>query len=745
MAVPGLKCLIIFLWLVIVNAIPKDLGYYGGNDLPSFSSSGTTSSRVPHGSGAVASQTIYKSGDLSQTPAYSMSQPWTQPSSALRSSFYGSSGYLGPQKSVPLFQNSSNAIGPTATSGTGYGGVGASSFQQVNYTMAGSPSGFRSQPALASNCPPPSTVTVQDTISALPVTVTITSTVSSPETLPQLPSTITVTTTITSVDCSAQCAISAQNTAVFATGATEAALSSDEGGQDTGTGTMGGPGLGSYPTSNLPSLLTSTSESLKYPGTSVAFSQGLESGLPSYGSSNQGPYANSTDLEGSSPSLTLSNYPSGARLSNYPISSFARSDSYAQPQGTSPYGNPPTLTAVPTSQSAFQGVSMNSHVQSMPYEGPGGSAMPSDFSASPTKYAGMTGLASVPDTSPSQMSGNNEVPYEATSDQIYPSSYTQAIVSGSSNHYGSGGAMSSAADYASAPYALSNTTYGKTYQGTGSSAYGGGYQSQPLTAEQTSQYYSSGGYVPPQPNPSYTLPGSAYHSQGYAAASSSYQKSPCLSTLAISVMSSQNNYGSQSGYSGPYPASPGSAGSNYGNIPYSTRGPYFNSSSPVTPLYPTISADDIGTISKSPCANPSSSNDGSSPIMSFSGSSPVSSHGYYPIPSLTSNSVVLHVSAFPTAPIQSQSQHPRTLYNSMTSTPSNLPGITPAPTYWPESKDEPNASISYDPMTGRLDSSIPLNSDKSMPPSGSSQAPSSNFGPCQAKASSTASGILDVS
>ncbi|KAL8729166.1 MAG: hypothetical protein Q9166_004905 [cf. Caloplaca sp. 2 TL-2023] len=127
--------------------------------------------------------------------------PTAPPSSRPQQKPYGTAPYLGPRLSYPIYYNTSSTLGPTAT----YGTAPSSGFPLNNYSFPQPTDGSTVGSSFLSTCPPPSTVTIQNTIvappitvTAPPITVTVTSTVSaSQESSPQVTPTMTITMTIT--------------------------------------------------------------------------------------------------------------------------------------------------------------------------------------------------------------------------------------------------------------------------------------------------------------------------------------------------------------------------------------------------------------------------------------------------------------------------------------------------------------------------------------------------------------------
>ncbi|KAL8935846.1 MAG: hypothetical protein Q9216_005224, partial [Gyalolechia sp. 2 TL-2023] len=105
--------------------------------------------------------------------------------------FQASGDYSGPRSSYPLYYNTSSTPGPTAT----YSTAVSPGYPWSNDTSAQKSSGSTS---VGCNCPPPSTVTVQNTMTLPPTTVTMFSTITaSAQSAPQITPTMTVTITTT--------------------------------------------------------------------------------------------------------------------------------------------------------------------------------------------------------------------------------------------------------------------------------------------------------------------------------------------------------------------------------------------------------------------------------------------------------------------------------------------------------------------------------------------------------------------
>ncbi|KAL8803246.1 MAG: hypothetical protein Q9182_003277 [Xanthomendoza sp. 2 TL-2023] len=110
---------------------------------------------------------------------------------------YGTGLGPGSRQSYPLYYNTSSTSGPTASFGT----VVSSGLPWNNHSLFQETAASASDPDSAINCPPVSTLTIQNTITvppvtvtAPPVTITVTSTVpASPEISPQSTPTVTIT------------------------------------------------------------------------------------------------------------------------------------------------------------------------------------------------------------------------------------------------------------------------------------------------------------------------------------------------------------------------------------------------------------------------------------------------------------------------------------------------------------------------------------------------------------------------
>ncbi|KAI4181333.1 MAG: hypothetical protein LQ346_006816, partial [Caloplaca aetnensis] len=167
--------------------------------------------------------------------AYVSSRPIS--ANAFLQSMGGSVLRSSQQPSYPLYYNSSAASGPTAT----YGTAVSSGFISGNYSLpqqTAAPLDATSTP-LACNCPPPLTVTIQNTVSAPPSTITITSTITaSPEPSTQITPTVTITITST------VCGGNGQITSVAGNGTSAMISKAEEQGSGgealTGTGALSG-------------------------------------------------------------------------------------------------------------------------------------------------------------------------------------------------------------------------------------------------------------------------------------------------------------------------------------------------------------------------------------------------------------------------------------------------------------------------------------------------------------------------
>ncbi|KAL9595153.1 MAG: hypothetical protein Q9219_006609 [cf. Caloplaca sp. 3 TL-2023] len=224
--------------------MPKDMAYYGQQDDSGFSiSSGhTTPQTAPStkdvGALAVsnisADQTLMPSSITANLPP----SPSTQVAQSMDNgqNYQTRQTYTGPQTSSPLYNNPVPTLNPTAVYGTAMSSGGP----WKNYTGIPLSTGSIGSPSVACNCPPPSAITIHDTItmSPAPVTITVTSTVTA-ESPPLVTPTITMTIT------TPVCAGNGQNT--DSGGSTPPIEIPSNGGQETDAGYPTGAG-GSGPT-----------------------------------------------------------------------------------------------------------------------------------------------------------------------------------------------------------------------------------------------------------------------------------------------------------------------------------------------------------------------------------------------------------------------------------------------------------------------------------------------------------------
>ncbi|KAL8969204.1 MAG: hypothetical protein Q9197_004464, partial [Variospora fuerteventurae] len=191
----GLSCIIIFFFLSPLHARPGGTACHGHQkDGPSFDPAHpiTSSANAPLPN-TITAEPAEVSAD-GRPPHLAFANPSSPPPSGSPQPSLGESGaYPGPQLSYPLYYNSST-IGKTATYGTGVPS-GATSDEYFMYTATAGGAGGQSA---GCKCPPPSTVTIHDTISAQPFTVTVTSTITSsvePPPPPQITPALTITIT----------------------------------------------------------------------------------------------------------------------------------------------------------------------------------------------------------------------------------------------------------------------------------------------------------------------------------------------------------------------------------------------------------------------------------------------------------------------------------------------------------------------------------------------------------------------
>ncbi|KAI4280788.1 MAG: hypothetical protein L6R38_004184, partial [Xanthoria sp. 2 TBL-2021] len=177
--------------------------------------------------------TSYRPASGSRVAEYPIASGGTTPPNGPQQQPYGSGLYPGPRPSNPLFYNTSTTSGPTAS----YGTAASSGYPWSNDFLPQQPTGGSTDGlAVLSDCPPPSTITIQNTITASPttitappITVTVTSTVSAKiEPSPGITPTVTLTITTT------VCAGSGQNTDIGGNGSLD--VTSITGGGQPGGG-----------------------------------------------------------------------------------------------------------------------------------------------------------------------------------------------------------------------------------------------------------------------------------------------------------------------------------------------------------------------------------------------------------------------------------------------------------------------------------------------------------------------------
>ncbi|KAL8862696.1 MAG: hypothetical protein Q9178_001194 [Gyalolechia marmorata] len=262
--------------------------------------------------------------------------------------------YPGPRQSYPLYQNISSTTGPTAS----YGTAASSGFPWNNHVLSQeSADNSTARPSAPSNCPLPSTITIQNTVTAPPVTitvspitVTVTSTVSTnPEPSPEIKSTVTITTTTT------LCAGAGRNTDLGHNGPfdvnSKAGVKQPVGGFPVKSGS---PGT-SVPLDGRVDTATATSRPIPSFIASGSYSQdfGSESVTPT----NQPPFVDSTGSQALPfPEGTATNRPTGnpdqqdASVEQPPITrlpSGTGSDEFAAASDYPGSGEGPTPTTVP--------------------------------------------------------------------------------------------------------------------------------------------------------------------------------------------------------------------------------------------------------------------------------------------------------------------------------------------------------------------------------------------------------------
>ncbi|KAL8845861.1 MAG: hypothetical protein Q9221_009004 [Calogaya cf. arnoldii] len=271
--------------LSLISATNNDNAHQNDNDFaePSASTSDLPST-VIHAPKPYRLTTSYLPASSSRVAEYPKASSGTNPSEALQQQPSGTGLYPRPRQSYPALYNTSSTPGPTAS--------GSNDFLPQEPTD-GSIAGL----SLPSDCPPPSTVTIVNTITAPPttvtappITVTVTSRVSGKIESPQkiTPTvTITVTTTV--------CAGSGQNTHVGGNGSSD--VTSMGGGGQPGAG-FGGEQGGfepSPPPDSGPKAVVVTPSHVPNSGSGGPYPQGLGSG--SVTQPFQPSYSNSTSYE----------------------------------------------------------------------------------------------------------------------------------------------------------------------------------------------------------------------------------------------------------------------------------------------------------------------------------------------------------------------------------------------------------------------------------------------------------------
>lgn len=235
MAFTVLRLLTIISLLSLIDATSdrhNNYAYREDIDSPTTSTSSPDSPRTvgyaPEPSGL---STSYRPASSSGVPEHPIASSGTTPPEGPQQQSYGNGLYPGPRHSRPLFYNTSSASGPTAS----YGTAASSAFPWSDDILPQQPTdGPTGGLAVQNHCPPPSTITIQNTITASPttitappITVTVTSTVSA-KIEPPREITPTVTLTITTT----VCAGSGQNTNTR--GNDSSNLASTEAGQAAG-------------------------------------------------------------------------------------------------------------------------------------------------------------------------------------------------------------------------------------------------------------------------------------------------------------------------------------------------------------------------------------------------------------------------------------------------------------------------------------------------------------------------------
>ncbi|KAL8918878.1 MAG: hypothetical protein Q9172_005236 [Xanthocarpia lactea] len=274
--------------------------------------------------------------------------------------------YPGPRQSYPLYQNISSTPGPTAS----YGTAASSGLPWNNYTLSQQSAGDSTARLSApSNCPLPSTVTIQNTVTAPPVTitvspitVTVTSTVSTnPEPSLEIKSTVTITTTTT------LCAGAGQNTDLGDNGPfdvnSKAGVEQSVGGFSVNSGS---------PETSVPldgKVDTATATSRPIPSFIASGSYSPDFGSENVTPTNQPPFVDSTGYQALSfPEGTASNWPTGnlnqqdASVEQPPVTSLPSgtgSDAFAAASDYPGSREGPTPTTVPYLMSNHSAVNSN--------------------------------------------------------------------------------------------------------------------------------------------------------------------------------------------------------------------------------------------------------------------------------------------------------------------------------------------------------------------------------------------------
>ncbi|KAL8828096.1 MAG: hypothetical protein Q9170_006745, partial [Blastenia crenularia] len=328
--------------------MPKDMAYYGQQE--DLASDDSSTIRTAPSSSIYAPEIPETSADQRPAPtsrtAENPKPSDTMAQSATRGqSNQGTGMYPRPRPSYPLYYNSSSIPGSTAA----YGTAASSGFPWKNYTVLQQSIGSIGSPSTAESCPPPSTVTIQNTVTAPPIapppiTITITSTLTSSfEALPPVTPTVTITITAT------VCVGNGQNTG---TGGSAPSVAVSSGGPGGGQGlgadfTTGSAGLeSSLPVASEP--VSQTSAVASNIGVSEPFPQSTGAGGTTQ--PYQPPFSNGTRVsEASVPVGT-----GGFLSTSIPANSFAAT---VQTQSSSSLGSleqnqPPASGAATTNIAA---------------------------------------------------------------------------------------------------------------------------------------------------------------------------------------------------------------------------------------------------------------------------------------------------------------------------------------------------------------------------------------------------------